>query len=104
MAFILKKPAVDIKIVNITDNPIVKALPIPVPLRLGKRKMTYPVLNGTQIGNDLTQIIVYVNSVTYGWFVPSILFSFFMIVLISSSVLQQRYSGNIKFEQAFAAS
>jgi len=66
--------------------------------------MTYPVLNGTQIGNDLTQIIVYVNSVTSGWFVPSILFSFFMIVLISSSVLQQRYSGNIKFEQAFAAS
>ena len=35
MAFIIKNTAVDIKIVNITDNPIVKALPIPVPLRLG---------------------------------------------------------------------
>lgn len=65
--------------------------------------MTYPYLNGTLVGSDLTQLIVYANNITYQMFSPAMLFAFFMIILIGGSIAQQRFGGIIKFEQSFAA-
>ena len=65
--------------------------------------MTYPIINGTSMGTDLTQIIVYSNTITGGWFVRCVLFSFFMIVLIAGAMMSQRFKGEIKPEQHFAA-
>ena len=65
--------------------------------------MTYPLINGTLVGSDLTQLIVYANNITYQLFSVGMLFAFFMIILIGGSIAQQRFGGIIKFEQSFAA-
>lgn len=62
--------------------------------------MTFEELNGTLLGNDLSYAFVYANSVTYGWFVPLMLLSFFIVCLLGSSIMQQRFTGRIKPEVA----
>lgn len=63
----------------------------------------FPAINGTLIGNDLSQIFVYANSITHGLTVLFMVFGFFLIVLITSLIMQQRFSGNIRPETSFAA-
>lgn len=66
----------------------------------------YPALNGTLVGQDLTQLLIYANSVTsntFGGFVFWIVVSFFLIVLIGSMLAQLRFTGRVRPEVSLLA-
>ena len=63
----------------------------------------YPLVNGTLVNNDLSQLFVYANSVTDGMFMLFMTIAFFFIILIGSIVATIRTSARPRFELAFAA-
>lgn len=65
--------------------------------------MSYPLINGTIMGSDLSYMFVYANSITHGIFMPIVVIAFFSVVLIISLMMQLRFTGNIKPETSFAA-
>ena len=65
--------------------------------------MTYPYMNGTLIGSDLTQLFNYANSVTHDLFVPLMVLSFFIVITIGSIVMQLRFTARIKPEVSILA-
>jgi hypothetical protein len=64
---------------------------------------TYPMINGTAMGSDLSYLLVYTNTITHGMAVPMMVLSFFLIVLIGSLIMQQRFTGNMRFETSLMA-
>lgn len=63
--------------------------------------MTYPLLNSTNPTNDLTQLLVYTNTITDGWFMFSFVIAFFLITLIGGYFAQERL-GKDRFDISFA--
>jgi len=63
----------------------------------------YEYMNGTLIQSDLSQIFLYINSVTAGMFTPMMVIFFFCVTLITSLIMQQRMTGNMRFETSFLA-
>jgi hypothetical protein len=63
----------------------------------------YPMINGTEIGGNLMLTFVYANSVTHGWAVPLITISFFILILISSAMMQLRFTSRMRFETSLLA-
>ena len=63
----------------------------------------YEYMNGTLIQSDLSEVLLYVNSVTSGMFIPMMIIFFFCVTLITSLIMQQRYTGSIKFETSLLA-
>lgn len=61
--------------------------------------MVYESLNGTLVSGDLSQLLIYSNTVTSGWFGLFTLISFFIIVFISSMMFQIRTSREVKPSQ-----
>ena len=66
--------------------------------------MTYPTLETVNATTDLANILVYANTITNGYFMPMVLFAFFIIVMIGSFVAQFRFSGRPNFQKSFAVS
>lgn len=66
--------------------------------------MTYPSLNGTLVGNNLAELLVYANSVTHELFGLLIVIAFYLVVLLGSLVAQQRFTTRIRPEASFLAS
>ena len=64
--------------------------------------MTYAGIETVNATNDLTELLVYMNLVTGGAFMPSALFAFFMIILLSSVFSNLRFSGSSRFDISFA--
>lgn len=64
----------------------------------------YESLNGTLMSQDLAYAIIYANQVTYGYFGLFIVIAFFLLVLISSLIMQQRFTSRIRFDVSLLAS
>lgn len=64
--------------------------------------MTYDSLSTINATEDVTQLLVYCNHITNGLFGPTILYSFFIIVLLANYFYQLRYSAKPKFDVSFA--
>lgn len=64
--------------------------------------MTYKTLADVNATTDLSEILLYVNDITRGWAMPSVLFSFFVITLLAGSFAQMRFRGDFRFDFAFA--
>jgi hypothetical protein len=64
----------------------------------------YEYLNGTKTGSNILEIFIYANSVTHGFAVPAIVLSFFILVFVSSLMMQLRFAGRIRPEVSFLAS
>lgn len=62
----------------------------------------YPDLSTVNATNDVTQILVYANTITNGWMSRAILGGFFLIVLLGSFFAQMRFSGRGRIEISFA--
>jgi hypothetical protein len=67
-----------------------------------KDKM-YQYINGTEAGNNLMYIFIYANQVTEGFAVPMFVVSFFLVVLISSVLMQIRFTSRMRFEVSLLA-
>lgn len=65
--------------------------------------MTYPLINGTEAGSNVMYFFQYSNLVTGGFAVPMITVSFFLLVLISSMVMQLRFTSRMRPEVCFLA-
>jgi hypothetical protein len=63
----------------------------------------YPYMNGTKIGSDLGQLLVYGNSITDNMLGLYLMLSFFLIVFLASAISSFRFTGRIKLEVHFAA-
>lgn len=66
--------------------------------------MTFNQLNGSAMGSNVNYIFIYANEVTGGLFVPMTVLSFFLVVLISSLIMQLRFTSRIRPEVSFLAS
>lgn len=64
----------------------------------------YEYINGTKVSGNILEIFVYANSVTNGFAIPMIVASFFLLVLISSMMMQLRFSSRVRPDVAFLAS
>lgn len=65
--------------------------------------MTYPGLDSVNASSDLSELLIYVNTLTGGTAIPAVLGSFFLILAIGGSFLQLRTTGRIRYDFAFAA-
>jgi hypothetical protein len=65
--------------------------------------MTYSTFNGTLMGEDLTYIFSYANSVTYNLFGLMMVVAFFLIILISSFMMQLRFTARIRPDTSLLA-
>jgi hypothetical protein len=63
----------------------------------------YPSINSTDVGSNVMNLWVYSNSVTHQFFVLFVLIAFFLVVLISSLVMQIRMTSRVRFEVSFLA-
>lgn len=63
----------------------------------------YPYMNGTAITSDLSQLLIYMNLVTDGYFIPAMVIFFFLVTLITSLIMQQRFTGYMRFETSLLA-
>jgi len=63
----------------------------------------YPYINGTEAGNNVMYIFIYANSVTSGFAVPLFVVSFFLTILISSVLMQIRFTSRMRFEVSLLA-
>lgn len=52
--------------------------------------------------NDPAELFIYANTITNNSFMPLVLFSFFIIVLLGSSFANKRFMGRVRFELSFA--
>jgi hypothetical protein len=64
----------------------------------------YPLINGTEMGSNLTYIFTYSNEITGGFFIPFVLLAFFLIVFIGSLMAQYRFTTRTRSETSFAVS
>lgn len=64
--------------------------------------MPYPTLADVNATTDLSNLLIYVNDITSGWAAPTILFSFFVIVLLGGAFAQIRFKGGLRIDYAFA--
>lgn len=64
--------------------------------------MTYPGIETVNATGDLTNLLLYMNTVTYGSFMPSVLIAFFAIILFSSAYASLRFNGTARFSIGFA--
>jgi tetrahydromethanopterin S-methyltransferase subunit B len=64
----------------------------------------YEYLNGTKVGSNLAELLVYANSVTNELFGLVITVAFFAVVLIASLMFQLRLTGRIRPETSLMAS
>jgi hypothetical protein len=60
-------------------------------------------MNGSLIAGDLSQMLVYVNTVTGGLFMPFMVIFFFAVTFITSMIMQQRFTGYIRPETSLVA-
>lgn len=65
--------------------------------------MTYESINGTLMGQDLMYLFVYANEVTSGFFGPLMVLSFFIIVFVSSMLMQYRFTTRIRPDTSLLA-
>lgn len=63
--------------------------------------MTYPDLSTVNATNDLSQLLIYANTVTDGIFMPGMLFAFFCVIWLGSYFAQLRFTGKGKFDASF---
>lgn len=63
----------------------------------------YPGLETVNATQDVTQLLVYCNTVTSGWFGPLVAWAFFFVVLLGSFFAQMRTTGRPKLDVCFAA-
>lgn len=66
--------------------------------------MTYPIINSTLTSEGLSYFFIYANIVTKGLFAPFLVVSFFLVVFISSIVMQLRFTAQLKIETSLLAS
>lgn len=64
----------------------------------------YPLINGTKAGNNLMYLFLYANQVTNQFFVLFVVIAFFLVVLISSLIMQLRFAPRVRPEVSFLAS
>lgn len=64
----------------------------------------YPIVNGTQAGENLGYLFIYANQVTNNLFGIAIVVAFFLVVLIGSIFMQLRFRGIVKPETSLLAS
>ena len=62
---------------------------------------TYRTMADVNATTDVSEILVYVNEITNGWAMPSVLFALFMIVFIGGLFTQIRFKGAVRPEVAF---
>lgn len=63
--------------------------------------MTYPDISTVNATNDLSQLLIYANTITNGIFMPGVLFGFFTIVMLGSYFAQIRFSGRGRLDVSF---
>lgn len=63
----------------------------------------YPTINGTLVSNNLAELLVYANSVTYSFFAFFIVLGFFVVVFVGSMLMQLRFNARIKPETSLIA-
>lgn len=63
----------------------------------------YAYMNGTLAGNNVMYFFVYANDITNGFAVPLITTSFFLLVFISSIMMQLRFSTRIRPDTSMLA-
>jgi hypothetical protein len=63
----------------------------------------YPDISTVNLSVDLSNILIYTNTLTDGMFAPLFVFAFFMIVFVGSAFMQQRFTGRIELKNSFAA-
>lgn len=66
--------------------------------------MTYPLINGTLAGDDISYFFVYANTVTNGKFGFFMVFGFFLVVLLGSLFAQFRFTARIRPDTSLLAS
>jgi hypothetical protein len=64
----------------------------------------YPYINGTQAGNNVMYFFTYANQVTSGLFVLFMVIAFWLVILVTSMVMQLRFTSRIRPEVSFLAS
>lgn len=64
--------------------------------------MTYPTLETVNATTDLSNIFIYVNEITNGYAMPSVLGAFFLIIMLGSIFAQLRFKGTVRPDFAFA--
>lgn len=64
--------------------------------------MTYAGLDTVNATTDLSNLLLYVNDLTNGYAMPSVLFAFFFIVFLGGAFYQIRFRGSARFDFAFA--
>jgi hypothetical protein len=63
--------------------------------------MAFPELSSVNSTNDVTQLLVYCNTVTDGYFGPLMLYSFWIVVMGASYFSQIRMTGKTKISICF---
>lgn len=63
----------------------------------------YEYINGTLAGENVMYLFVYANQVTNGFAIPLITIMFFLIVLISSMMMQIRFTSRMRPEVSLLA-
>lgn len=65
--------------------------------------MTYPGLGTVNATTDVTNLLVYVNDITYGRAMPMVLLSFFLVAFLAGAFAQMRFKGQMRMDFSFAA-
>lgn len=63
--------------------------------------MIFPDLSSVNATSDLSNLLVYVNTITNGIAMPAVLLAFFFIVLIGSFYAQSRLTGKQRIDVSF---
>lgn len=66
--------------------------------------MSYPLVNGTLVGQNLGELFIYANSVTHNFFALFITVGFFLVTFLGSLFMQLRFRAVIKPETSLLAS
>lgn len=65
--------------------------------------MTYPTLSTVNATTDVSNLLVYVNTITNGVAMPLVLLSFFIVVFLAGLFAQMRFKGVVRLDFSFAA-
>lgn len=65
--------------------------------------MTYQDISTVNATEDISELLVYVNSITNGLAMPSVLVAFFLITFIGGAFAQLRFRGSVRIDFSFAA-
>lgn len=64
--------------------------------------MTYADLSTVNATTDLSNLLLYVNNLTNGYAMPSVLVAFFLIIFLGGSFYQIRFRGDARWDFSFA--